>query len=117
MPQEIACKPSDLLSIAPCMSCLSTKQMWSVLLYLMILESSRDLREELTIKKVMADSACWNCTTKTQRLQALITLLASGFEELSPETVTEEVKCLNCASESQIQAAIMYLFCRWWSEE
>ena len=122
MPDEnhvMTCSPSELLAQTPCLRCLSQKELWAILLYLSIYNFNEECRwqveEKMTVAKALKEGACWNCTTKTQRLQALVSLLANSFgEEITPAFVRNQIKCLECASETQIQAAVMYMFCQWW---
>ena len=115
MPTETTCSPSELLSINPCMACISTKDMWAVMLDVLRYEYNQDSRSELTLKQVLEDSACWMCTSKKQRLQAFVAVVAESAEGLTEATVKADIKCLECASESQLQAAVMWLFCKYWN--
>ena len=69
MPQEtMACTPSQLINLSPCLGCVSQKQMWAVMLDVLRYEYQQDARTEISLKEVLKDSACWVCTSKKQRL-------------------------------------------------
>jgi hypothetical protein len=108
------CTPSELIALNPCFSCLSTKELWAVLLDVLLYEYNAEKQTTLTLKQVLSDSACWTCTSKKQRLQAFVSLAAESSEGLDAATVKADLKCLECASETQIQAALLSLFCKYW---
>jgi hypothetical protein len=97
------------------MACLSQKQLWAVMLDVLRYEYQQDARTEISLKEVLERSSCWMCTSKKQRLQAFLTVISSATQGLDQATVMNDIKCLQCASETQLQAAVMWLFCQYWS--
>ena len=107
VPRAYTCTPSSLLNSAPCLSCLSEKQMLATLLAIITIYNEDEVRT------VLEDSACLMCMSKKQMLQALVTIMGNNLlgETYSASDIADRVKCLECASQKQIMAAILHGSC------
>lgn len=70
-----------------------------------------------TVAEVMADSACFNCMSKKQMLQALVTIFGNELlgENATAQEVIDEMHCLVCVDEHKLMAALLQLICNNWT--
>jgi hypothetical protein len=109
----IDCSPSARLEQYKCLACGTQSQLLVALLVALISDPESGYTLPGDTNQLMADSACWNCLTDTQLLQAIV----SSFGELYEDTFEagefrDMVKCLQCASPRQIKSAIAMLICQ-----
>lgn len=109
------CTPSALTGVIPCLSCLSEKELLTVLVFILASADSYSLPTDTN--QLLADSACFTCLSDKQLFQALITAVANEFlrESLTVEEGAAAVKCLQCANPKQLKAALVYLLCQLFS--
>lgn len=111
MSETIACSSQDFTSRAPCLSCLSTNQLWGLLLYTLAAQTDYEMPGDLG--QLMSDSACLNCLTDKQLLEGVVGALAElTLENPDIKQIQSELACLNCATPTQLKSAVAFLLCR-----
>ena len=106
-PVDYVCTPSSLLKSAPCVQCLSVKEMLAAIVAIFIISL------ETTPAQAFKDSACFTCLSDKQMMQGLVTVLGSNIlgEGTSESEILAMLACLRCASDKQLKAAALYLLC------
>ena len=106
------CTPNTLLNIYPCMECLTEKELFAVIVYILAYKAGYDLSEDLN--DLMSDSACQSCMTDKQMMEAVASMLAywAGLQSTSMSEIRADVKCLLCAEPRKVKGLLVYLICQ-----
>ena len=106
-PVDYVCTPSSLLKSAPCVQCLSVKEMLAAIVAIFIISL------ETTPAQALKDSACFTCLSDSQMMQALVTIFGNNIlgARSSEAEILAMLGCLRCASDKQLKAAALYLLC------
>lgn len=103
------CTPSSLLASAPCLGCVSEKEMLAAMLAIFATANNLDMAT------ILKNSACYACMSKKDMLQAIVTVFGNELigAEFSVQEIIDQMKCVRCGSEQQILAALLYMFCNY----
>lgn len=80
------------------------------LLYVLAILNGNTMPDDLDA--ILENSACYNCTSSTQKLQIIVSNLATlASATFEVNDVLDNAACLPCMSSGQVDAAIVQLLC------
>lgn len=100
----------SILSIDPCVQCLSLEQIEWLRLALFAKAANLSLATPGNLALILEESACYNCMSEKQLAQVEVTKLKQVFGEGATfAELMEEAKCLQCLDPHRVLAARIYV--------
>lgn len=108
------CTVGELQELAPCVKCLSKKELLALLVVILAVFSNYDLPDDMN--QLLEDSSCFACQSDRERFNGFMSKLVDVYrEDFTVEEIREEIKCLVCVDETRIKSALALLLCNFFN--